>query len=583
MNKILKTGLFTLTACMLASCDDVFEPAPENNLPIDYLEENSSYAERILGGVYNSIPGFPFNEPATDDAVSNDANNSWRVMASGRWTSVNNPMNRWETCRSAIQYCNILLEKLDNVTWSKNDKLNPLFRDRFYGEAHALRGIFSFYLLQAHGGIATDGQLLGYPIVTTVQDPSSEFNVPRNTFVECINSIKSDFEIALRYLPTEYGEQYYPELMEKYEGITEGQLNRVFGSTYQGRVSGRIIKGFLSRLTLLAASPAFEKSGVTWAEAADAAGELIDRNGVLMNVPITGGAWYCDASMSNLGDGECPDEIIWRTSRDNSRSIEEENFPPTLYGSGRINPTQNLVDAFPMIDGYPVAGNADYDTQNPYANRDPRLAQYIIYNGAKAGTDNKEILTIGRETNDGINMISTSTRTGYYMKKHLRMDVNCNPSNQSNKEHYTARMRYTEMLLNYAEAANEAYGPTGKGKYNFSAYDVISEIRFRAGVGMENGDSYLKECAGSKEAMRELIRNERRLELCFEGFRFYDLRRWKVNLDELNAPAMGITMTDGKYTTFQVEPRNFQDYMYYGPVPYSETLKFSNLLQNAGW
>ena len=92
--------------------------------------------------------------------------------------------------------------------------------------------------------------------------------------------------------------------------------------------------------------------------------------------------------------------------------------------------------------------------------------------------------------------------------------------------------------------------------------------------------------------MRELIRNERRLELCFEGFRFWDLRRWKVELSKLNEPIRGIA---GKNSSgqqvfdltgpFAIEnqKRVFQNYMYYGPIPYFETLKFSNLPQNQGW
>ena len=83
----------------------------------------------------------------------------------------------------------------------------------------------------------------------------------------------------------------------------------------------------------------------------------------------------------------------------------------------------------------------------------------------------------------------------------------------------------------YAEAANEAWGPTSSGPFAFSAYDVIKAIRQRAGVGIENGDAYLESIRNDQTAMRELIRNERRLELSFEGFRFWDLRRWKSDLD----------------------------------------------------
>ena len=80
--------------------------------------------------------------------------------------------------------------------------------------------------------------------------------------------------------------------------------------------------------------------------------------------------------------------------------------------------------------------------------------------------------------------------------------------------------------------------------------------------------------------MRELIRNERRLELCFEGFRFWDLRRWKANLNEV---ARGMNVNAGIYSVFNVESRSYENYMYYGSIPFSEVLKYSNLVQNKGW
>ena len=80
--------------------------------------------------------------------------------------------------------------------------------------------------------------------------------------------------------------------------------------------------------------------------------------------------------------------------------------------------------------------------------------------------------------------------------------------------------------------------------------------------------------------MQQLIRNERRLELCFEGFRFWDLRRWKADLNET---ARGVDINGSAITPVDVEKRAFKDYMYYGPIPYSEILKYSNLKQNKGW
>ena len=96
MKKYIIPGLIALAAALTA-CDDVFEPAPENNLPLDFLESNSSYAEGLLGVAYMSLPNgsFPFNEVATDDAVSNDATNSWRIIASGDRKSTRLNSSHW--------------------------------------------------------------------------------------------------------------------------------------------------------------------------------------------------------------------------------------------------------------------------------------------------------------------------------------------------------------------------------------------------------------------------------------------------------------------------------------------------------
>ncbi|MDE5585333.1 MAG: RagB/SusD family nutrient uptake outer membrane protein [Muribaculaceae bacterium] len=592
MNKIIKTGIFLLASMAFVACDDVFEPLPETDLTEDQIGSSGKNAENVLGNVYAFMPNFSvFNlsEAATDDAVTNNADDSWRRIAAGSWTANFNPMNRWEMARTCIQYCNLFLKHYEKVEWAKDKEANECFSVRFYAEARALRGILMYDLLQAHAGMDASGNLLGVPIVTVFEDASSNFNVPRNTFKECYDSMMEDFNEALKYLPDFY--KFYDayndpasleELRKIYPDVSEGVANRVFGSGFMGRISGQIIKAFISRASILAASPAFEASGITWQQAADDAARVLSAIGGVAGMDMNGATWYCDPTMETLQDGDCPPEVIWRGEKGESKDREEKYFPPSLYGQGYINPTQNLVDAFPMANGYPIDDPlSGYDPQNPYANRDQRFYDYIIYNGAAAGTTNTVINTaVDSESNDGIDKISTSTRTGYYMKKHLRMDVNANPSNSSSKFHYDARLRYTEFFLNYAEAANEAWGPTGAGSNGYSAYDVVKALRSRAHLGLENGDEYLESIKGNKEKMRELIRNERRLELCFEGFRFYDLRRWKA---DLNVTANGVHIEDGTYSVFPVETRSFKDYMIYGPIPYSETLKFSNLQQNAGW
>ncbi|MDE5982198.1 MAG: RagB/SusD family nutrient uptake outer membrane protein, partial [Duncaniella sp.] len=98
--------------------------------------------------------------------------------------------------------------------------------------------------------------------------------------------------------------------------------------------------------------------------------------------------------------------------------------------------------------------------------------------------------------------------------------------------------------------------------------------------GTYTGDPYLESVKNSKEEMRKLIRNERRLELCFENLRFWDLRRWQADLNET---AKGVSIKGTAFTPIDVENRRYSEYMYYGPLPYSDVLKFSNLEQNHGW
>lgn len=587
MKNIIK---ILVLSSLLTGCDDLFEPAIENNLGFEYMYENAGYAEGVLSNAYTRIPSasYSFNDVATDDAVSNDAANSYRKMVAGAWQSDNDPTERWRNCRAAIQYLNLFLANADKVHWANDELAAKMYNDRLKGEAYGLRAMYMYYLLQAHGGWTADGKLLGVPIVTEPEGASTDFNYARATFEDCMKAFYADASKALELLPTDYGDRTSEsEIPSKYsnEGVNLTQYNRVFGIKFRGRISGRIVEAIRSQAALLAASPAFSKgTTTTWQNAADYAANVLDRINGVAGIDADGGTWYSNKEIESLGSGECPPEILWRGTKSSSNSLEKDNYPPSIYGKGRINPTQNLVDAFPMLNGSPIsASGSGYDASNPYANRDPRLAAYILYNGTKAGVNNKVITTAADgTTNDALDKEEGySTRTGYYMRKLLRQDINLDPTVNSTQEHYQARIRYTEIFLNYAEAANEAFGPTGKGSHAYSAYDVIKVIRSRAGI--TGGDLYLESIKDDKDKMRELIRNERRLELCFEGFRFWDLRRWKANW---NTTAMGVSITGDAtktYSPIEVDTRTYKDYMYYGPIPYSEILKFNALEQNQGW
>lgn len=592
MKKIIKLSALIV---LLTACEDVMSPALENIRGLDAMYKEPGYAQGILANAYILLPysASPGTDLATDDAVSNDIDNAFLRMASGSWSSNDDPTSQWQTRKNAIQYLNIFLENADKVEWSVDEPTRIMFNDRLKGEAYGLRALQMYHLLVAHGGWTADGQLLGVPIINEPETPTSDFNKPRNTFQECVDQIFSDIDQALELLPLDYKKFTAAEVPDKYkgiEGVTVTEYERVNGEHMRGRMSGRIVEAIRAQAALLAASPAYsDGTNVTWETAANRAAEVLNRIGGVNGLAPNGNTWYTgDSGIEQLASGVTPAEIIWRSDIGQSLDLERDNFPPSLFGAGRVNPTQNLVDAFPMVNGFPINDPAsNFDPAQPYANRDPRLAKYIITNESQQGPNGSVIVTGTYGTNnDAINREKGySTRTGYYMRKLLRSDVNPNPNFNTTQKHYTARIRYTEIFLSYAEAANEAWGPSGTGSNNYSAYDVIRAIRQRAGIN--GGDAYLESVKNDKDQMRQLIRNERRLELCFENHRFRDLRRWMVPLNTLNEPARGMEISKSGntlvYTPVNVDTRNYQDHMYYGPIPYSELNKWGMLQQNAGW
>lgn len=580
-----KILFFIVAALTFSGCDDLFEPALENHQSVEQMYDDPEYMRGILHTVYSQIPGYYDNsEYATDDAVTNQASNTFLQMATGAWTNTSyNPLSQWNNSYNAIQYINLFMQHKEFVHWSDDTEMNALFARRLEGEAYGLRGMFYYYLLRAHAGFGTSGELLGVPLITEYQTAESDFNLPRASFQACVDQVYSDLAKAEELLPWEYED--VSTVPDDYQSITTdaSKYNNVMGAKARQLFNGLIARAFRVRMAMLAASPLYQDASntTTWADAADAAANVLDYKGGVSGLASDGIEYYSSTIVNTCQDGVNPNEILWRENRTSGDNTQEsQNFPPSLYGTGYMNPSQNLIDAFPMANGYPIDNSSSgYSESNPYANRDPRLGKYIIYNGSIISEKNVTI-NIVSSSSDGINVTENrSTRTGYYMKKRMRMDVNCDPAASSPQPHYTPRIRFTEMYLDYAEAANEAWGPKNANGRAYSAYDVIKAIRQRAGVGGTD-DPYLEECAASQDKMRELIRNERRLELCFEGFRFWDVRRWKLDLNE---PVYGLQWNGNSYQRFTVEERSYEDYMYFSPIPNSEILKYSNLEQNKGW
>ncbi|HBL77177.1 MAG TPA: RagB/SusD family nutrient uptake outer membrane protein [Prolixibacteraceae bacterium] len=567
MNSINKFLLLLFLVLAVGACDEILEPEKSNIYTKDRVYNDPLFAEGLMLRGYSLLPvSYGSEDVATDDAVSNDKTSSYLRMATGQWSANYDPMSIWGTCYSAIFNLNYFFTIADDASWSwESEVRNEMFKRRLKGEAYALRAYHHMRLLMYYGGTATDGTLRGVPYVTEVLNPGNDdWKKSRGTYQECYDQIMADFNQATALLPY------------KWVNITGyDDSTTVYGAHNKNRINSQIIKALKARLALHAASPAYNSGSYNTAKcvtAATLAGELLAEIGGANGLNAAGLVYYDADNDINIA------EVLWRNNTYSSNAKEQTCFPPSLYGNGDINPTQNLVDAFPMVNGYPItASGSGYNPNTPYVNRDPRLAAYILYDGNKLGTTT--IRTHVDDPSNGINKLTTSTRTGYYLKKLLRPDVNLNPAAINTKIHIYNHVRFTELFLIYAEAANQAWGldadPNG---YGFTPRTVIRAIRKRAGI-TPAADPYLASRT-TKEEMAGLIRNERRLELCFEGFRFWDLRRWKLNLTETTN---GMEISGTTYTPISVEARDFESYMYYAPIPSTEILKNENLLQNQGW
>ena len=552
--------LLGVAALFLGACSEFLDTNPDNRLTLEQVKANPALAEGWILKAYKGLPtDYDFDEDAAcDDAVTNDVSSNIITMNTGGWTSNNNPVGIWAKAYEMNMYLNTFLMYADEIEYSwESEVRNDLFRQKLKGEAHALRAYWNTLLLMKHAGEGTNGELLGFPIVNKVIGEGDDYYLPRNSFGACVEYILEDLDYAIDSLPL------------RWEDSGDFDYNAAMGARFENRMNGLAAMLIKSRLLLFAASPAFSESGYTMQEAAEAAAAVMAENGGVSELNGSDLTWYLDVTSS---------EIIWNSAKtDNTHKWEDSQFPPSLYGDGRVNPSQNLIDAFPMADGTPISLSGSYNQNAPYVGRDPRLAKYVVVNGASFAGG-----TVNTYTGAGVDApaaVVTSSRTSYYLRKFMNESVRINPAQTIiGAGHFYTYARYTEALLNFAEAANEAVGPDQEVD-GYSAREVINALRNRAGISDE---TYVNSIT-SKEGMRELIRNERRIELCFEGFRFWDIRRW--NLTGVMAESVDgavISADQSTVTTAKVEDRKYLPYQVYGPIPYSETLKY-DIIQNQSW
>jgi hypothetical protein len=561
-----------LNACSKSDLDE------ENLYDINDVKSIVTYAEGILLKAYTNIPieHNNFNLSfASDDAVNNVPSSAVKEVVLGGWTSSSNPFSVWRIAYENILYINTFMDEMKDINWiARNAQTSALFARKLKGEAFGLRAWNYFALLQAHAGVGSNGQKLGVPIVDKVLKISKpeDYQIPRSTFNQLVQFIIKDCDSAIAILPV------------RWIDIGNATVDVANGSRNTNRINGAVARLIKAKTLLYAASPAYSDGTYTYQMAATAAADLMNNNTGGLGLTRVNLAntihteYYNDPSVPNLVN--LHPEVLWYSTRVNaSNAWEASNYASSLFGRGLTNPTQDLVNSFPMLDGSPTP-LSKINSNSPYTLRDPRLSKYIFFNGASftRGSATVTINTkLGSQDALGSSNIN-ATKTGYYLRKFMNVSsVNLDPSINSQGLHFYTYARYTDALLIFAEAANEAVGPDGVIG-GFTARQVINAIRNRAGI---TSSTYVNSL--SQVEMKNLIRNERRLEMCFEEQRFWDLRRWDLKT-EMKRGVSGVEVSaDGiTYSYKVVESRNFSDYQINGPIPFLETLKYK-LIQNQGW
>lgn len=582
-------AIIIASLAVMTSCEKMFKPKTVGEVENDVMWTVPDMAKGVLMGVYNDIPkrfdSFSGNylDAATDNAVTNSFAEGIYQLGLGGVSSTNNPLGVWSTCYNEFQNIHLFLEKglTENTRYVPEDEEGELAeKNNLRAEALYLRAWWGAYLLKFHGGRTADGQVLGYPIVTKYVIPSEarDFdNIKRHSYQECVEQICSDCDEAAAVLPANAT------------------------GAYIGRATAKMAEFLKARVLTDAASPAYQPASIvtingmgdytivdeaaykkSWERAAAQCRKVLS----LCGDPAYTAMNRTDIVDINQSNPVTPAHFIFRYYSLSNES-ERRHFPPFYYGNSQTMPSQNLVDAYPMKEnGYPITDpTSGYNPADPYTGRDDRFEFTIYHQGSKFGENETTIDVVegGRDAQSFMSGGNRASRTGYYLHKGIseRADM-LNPVQSVNSLHFYPMMRLAEIFLDLAEALNEIYGPEGTGaEGGESAYDIIKDIRKKSG-GIVN-DLYIETVKGDRDKFRDLILNERRLEFAFENFRFWDLRRRLLPLDE---PVRGIDVTrteNGElhYTVKDVEKRGFDNIRYYYmPVPYTEVKKNPALQNN---
>lgn len=602
---ILKTKYILLLAGMLtfSSCKDYLDKQPDDMLTMDNVFASRTQTQAYLSSVYSFIPDvLSMQNNYNTLGICDEGDFIWAAswagqMNNGNWNPSSGYYDKWGPFYKGIRSASIFINRVDEC---QDPTLEPQVRASWKQEARALRAIYYFFLLRQYGPLVLLPQE-----TTDVNASNDELQIPRSSFDECANFIASELDAVINS----------PDLPEKFLNAND-----------KGRIDKNTVLAFKSRLLLMVASPLWNGNAdyssfknpdgkalvntvydaSKWQRAANAAKVLIDKFPAgLYKKTIDGQAKFDPyISYRDVFLDRWNQEVIYARPQMASSAAdvgwERHCAPRFVNGWNGVGVSQQMVDSYFMANGKKIheegsqyqetgfsAASGTYtkvNTNNMYVNREPRFYVSVIYNGAdwiykEDGKPSKtvELFFTG---NCGKQGSHDHSATGYLTSK--------NVSPNSNLQEWTGALRslvtirLAEVYLNYAEALNEARDDQASRD---EAAIYIDKIRERAGIPALTEDK-----KSTQTVMREAIRDERRVELAFEGFRAWDTRRWKIAEQVDGAPLMGMNVNGGKnltdpefYKRTVVEKRVFTRNYYIWPIPQYDIVRNKACIQNPGW
>jgi len=569
MNKLYYT--ITLLLVLYSCADQVFEETPLDKYSDETvwgdLDLVELFRNEVYNGVDNWVTGGCAQSGMTDDLYSNFNWCGERIVTHGLLTADNsanvgvnynkggsyvtgNQSGKWGYLYKKIRAVNLFFSRIADVPGDESVK------SRMKGEMYFLRAYFYAQLVNYYGGV---------PLVTKVMDLNSDYFVAKSTYQECIDYIVGQADSAIALLP----------------------------ETYDSDNTGRATKGAAMAVKaeqlLYAASPLYNDGSYDAGKlqkAKTATEELINLGVYTLYTPSDYRNIFLDYNNSEVIFAKYTPADFY-IDRDNS--ISRDLGMNSIHGYSAYNPLQQIIDQFEVTDGVRsvipatynetgrvVTSDLLYDDQNPYVNRDPRFYANILFDGALYKGENPvETYVGGKDSPQALSEGWNASKSGYYLRKFTTeiFDVFPDPPTE---EYMWIIYRLSEFYLNEAEILYELETTDAEGH---DALWYVNQIRQRTDVDMPPYSSL----------DREKIRHERRIELCFEGNRYYDVRRWQIYDQALGNFQMGITIekqNDGTktYTVTAVDNKVvFDPRIYYLPIPSVEVNKDPALGQSPGW